>query len=109
MPWPEIPEEYRLAYIRGIMEGDGSIGRQCRFVCGSFQFVSGFADWYRGRYGKDFYMKVENTGVNPKWRVVFNRRDAQFVHDIYAGATVYMRRKYDRYLKFWKDHCNASA
>ena len=89
-----------LHYLRGMFDGDGSIGKQVRLVTGSKPFVTGFQAWYTATYGKPVYTLQEDN----IYRVVCNRRDAEFIHDMYTGATVYMSRKYASYLRHWRGY-----
>ena len=104
LPWPELPDTMVPAFMRGMFDGDGTIGRQVRLVSGSPMFVQGFCDWYEKHYGRRPYVCREDDGVNPKWRVILNRRDAEFVHAMYRGATLGIKRKREYYGKFWQDY-----
>ena len=104
-PFIELPTKIlTLHYIRGAIDGDGSIGtkkRSVRFVTASESFMFGFYNWYLRTYGKRCYVGIE-PGINiPKYRFVFGSRDKQFIEDLYKNAHIYMKRKYSNYLKNW--------
>lgn len=107
LPFLQFPDELMFHYLRGLFDGDGSVGNtDVRFVSGSQPFISGFLQWYETRYGMQVWNNCEvapDTGAK-KWRLVFNRRDVKFVKELYADATVYIQRKYDNYLKWWSEY-----
>lgn len=103
LPWPTLPAALIPAYMRGFFDGDGTVRRQARFVCGSRAFVEGFVAWYTGTYGHAPYVCAE-SGIHTKWRVVFNRRDAAFVHAMYKDATLCLKRKQASYMQYWSNY-----
>lgn len=94
---PNIPDDMLYHYMRGMMDGDGSIGRQCRFVTGSKPFFDGLLDWYGKTYNRLPWTRKEGN----KWRVVFNRCDADFINAMYANATISLDRKLALYKLNW--------
>jgi hypothetical protein len=97
VPFITLPGELQLHYLRGVFDGDGSVGKQLRIVTGSTPFVNGLLRWYLNTYGSQPYTIYESN----KTRVIFNRRDAQFVHALYGNATIGMPRKAQLYMQHW--------
>jgi len=97
VPFTRLPAVWQHHYIRGVLDGDGSVGEQVRLVTGSKPFADQFDQWYSETYGRKLYRREETNKV----RFVFNRRDADFVHAVYANATIGIRRKLDAYDTHW--------
>ena len=96
-----IPDTFVLSYLRGVFDGDGSIGKSFRLVTGSRAFFTGFVKWYRETYHLKPWTRCEG---GTKWRIVFWRKHAQFIHDMYRDATIVSQRRKQAYLKFWSNN-----
>jgi hypothetical protein len=92
-----VPDEFLRHYMRGVFDGDGSLGRQARLVTGSECFFNGFISWYAARYGKEPWTQREGN----KYRLVFNRRDRDFIVWMYSTSSIVLDRKYKLYLNNW--------
>lgn len=93
-----IPEPLIHHYLRGIIDGDGSVAKRgyaVKLVTGSESFYQGFLSWYQTRYHMTPWNKCED---GRKWRFNFVLRDRQFVNDLYNDAQIYLARKRDLYL-----------
>jgi hypothetical protein len=93
-----VPDAMLRHYVRGVFDGDGSVGKQVRLVTGSKPFFDGFMVWYTERYNKVPWTACEG---GTKWRLVFNKRDAEFVHWMYANNRMCLSRKFDGYMRYW--------
>jgi len=93
-----VPDEYLRHYLRGMFDGDGSLGRQARLVTGSEPFYRGFMAWYAQKYGKLPWTKDEGN----KYRMVFNqKKDGEFIRWMYDNATIVLDRKNQLFLRNW--------
>lgn len=92
-----VPSQYLRHYLRGVFDGDGSMGRQARLVTGSTPFYTGFLAWYMQQYGRYPWHKQECN----KYRLVFNRIDSPFIQWMYEDATIVLDRKHQLFLRNW--------
>lgn len=92
-----VPPQLVIDYMRGVMDGDGSIGRQARLVTGSKPFNDGFLAWYRLTYSTTPWNRQEDN----KFRIVFNRRDKQFIKDMYGHGFSLPRKLQRCHLHEW--------
>lgn len=98
-----VPEDLVPHYMRGVMDGDGTIAKKYReasFCSGSKDFMLGFDSWYKNRYGFSPHGYIKATSPNTMYRY-FSRKDKRFLDDMYANSKIHLDRKRDRYLKNW--------
>lgn len=99
--FPVLKESLYKHFIRGYFDGDGHIGnRQCALVIGSDSFYKGFNDYIKRVFNKELY----TNDMGSYHRVQFNRRDHNIIKWIYKGSTIYLDRKYKRYLEYWDSY-----
>lgn len=98
-----IPQEYKLAFIKGYFDGDGSISINTKTQQVSVKIVS---------YTKNILQEIQAT-IKQKSSIYTNSRDNRilyslelstlpaldFLKDIYSLDTPYLQRKYDKYLE----------
>ena len=96
-----IPKKYIHAYLRGVFDGDGSIGKSVRLVTGSKLFYTAFLKWYLNYYSVAPWTACEG---GTKWRIVFWKKHARFIHDMYRGAKIVSSRRKRAYLEFWSNN-----
>lgn len=98
--FPNIPKEYERDFIRGFMDGDGSIGtRHFSMICNS----PIFAKQIRDRFLKvvpelKWFIYEENRKYTPYWSLHFsyNLKVRKPLYDyLYKDATVFLKRKRD--------------
>ena len=101
---PCVPDELTPHLMRGLFDGDGWFSMSkatpaLGFSKGSRTLVENFRDWCTGPAGK--MNKVLDRRPRAKaFSVGYGGRTALRIADvIYAGATIYMQRKYERYLQ----------
>lgn len=96
----QVPRHLISHFLRGVMDGDGSIKRyksgviNCSFVC-SNKFLSGFKhfsvenDWVYNTYAK-----------KKSQQVMFTEHEyaKQFLDFIYSNSSIYLSRKYNKYI-----------
>jgi len=92
-----IPDHLLGHYIRGVMDGDGSIGKQARLVTGSELFYNEFVAWFENTYDDKLWTAKEGN----KYRLVFNKRNREFIHYLYKDSSIHLSRKYDKYKTHW--------
>ena len=99
LKFPNIQKEYIRHFIRGYFDGDGYIGpRQCTLIISSTDFLETFLALFLEKFNKHLYFhEIKNS-----YRVNLNRNDIDIVNYIYKDANIYLGRKYDNFLKYWK-------
>jgi DNA-binding transcriptional regulator WhiA len=106
----QIPQELMHHFIRGVFDGDGSIGfKNDRYpqavIAGSNLFIDDVSK-----------LDIEYSGIssqnNRTFAICYNGQKAiDFLNYIYEDATIHMDRKHKRYLKAlkWRNSRNAWA
>jgi DNA-binding transcriptional regulator WhiA len=97
----QIPQEFMNHFIRGVFDGDGSIFFRWKHypqtnIAGSELFINDVSK-----------LGIEYSGINSRnnrtFTICYNGQIAiDFLNYIYKDATIYMDRKYKRYLKALK-------
>jgi hypothetical protein len=96
--FPNIPKEYERHFIRGFIDGDGSIGtRHFSMVCNSPVFAEQLKDKFLEAIPTlKWVIYEENRKTTPYWSVHFsyNIKVRKAIFDyLYEGATIYLKRK----------------
>ena len=103
--YPEwMPEHLHRHFIRGYFDGDGTINRETEMASGC-KIVSTlqFLDSIKAISNIDCSIyKVDKSNNKNTYELYYsgNRNQWLFLHWIYSGATIYLQRKYDAYLRF---------
>ena len=98
--FPNIPKEYERDFIRGFIDGDGSIGtRHFSMVCNSPIFANQIKDKFLEVIPTlKWVIYEENRKTTPYWSLHFSYnikvRKSIFEY-LYNNATVYLKRKRD--------------
>ncbi len=98
---PAIP--FCAPFLRGVFDGDGHIrktSRECKLVTSSEKFLERFTEYldelgvyFKVRiYGSSYYVCIERVKDTLLW-----------LNHIYKDATIFMNRKYQRYVALSSD------
>lgn len=98
--FPNIPKEYERHFIRGFIDGDGSIGtRHFSMICNSPIFVNQIKDKFLEVIPTlKWVIYEENRKFTPYWSLHFsyNIKVRSSIFDyLYKDATIYLKRKRD--------------
>ncbi len=99
-----LREDLIRHFIRGYLDGDGSInsnGGSCNIVA-TLDFCNSMRDILSNQLGINSSIIIPNIrDITPIRRITVNGRNnaRKFLNWIYEGATIYMERKYQSYLK----------
>ncbi len=104
--FPDIKHDLQQHFIRGYFDGDGSIFYdkqypRVSFTSGSLQFLESINTVYNnvGNILKD---NRKNKYTTECYNLRFNGfRGINLLYDLYNNATIYMNRKYTKYLQFY--------
>lgn len=100
-------KELELAYIRGLIDGDGYISNNNNNygfgICGSYDICKYVYDFINNNVEDITTISVHNKGKI--YDVSFRRKalSAKFLNLLYENATIYLDRKYEIYKKRYKD------
>lgn len=96
--FPQIPKEFERDFIRGFIDGDGSIGRHhFSMICNSEKFAIQIRDKFLEVIPElKSYIYKENRKYTDYWSLHFsmNLMVAKKIYKyLYSGATVFLKRK----------------
>lgn len=96
--FPNIPKEYERDFIRGFIDGDGSIGRyHFSMICNSLKFAEQIRDKIiEAIPNLGWHIYKENRKFTPYWSLHFNMnlKVSKPIYDyLYKDATVFLKRK----------------
>ncbi len=98
----QVPKDLLPHFIRGFFDGDGSIANNRRLevsMISSPDFCAGLKDYLEKTLKINVYLKIHHKGNNHI--VATNLRASVLVLDhIYRDATIYMKRKHERFKRF---------
>lgn len=98
--FPNIPKEMERHFIRGFIDGDGSIGkRHFSMICNSPKFAEQIKDKFLEVIPElKWVIYKENRKTTPYWSLHFsyNKKVRESIYNyLYKDATVFLRRKRD--------------
>lgn len=101
--FPNIPKEYERHFIRGFIDGDGSIGnKHFSMVCNSPKFAEQIKDKFvEFLPSLKWVIYEENRKYTPYWSLhfSFNNKVKKPIFDfLYGNATIFLKRKRDKAL-----------
>lgn len=104
-----IPKELMRHYLRGYFDGDGCFGftkthLSCSFLSGNKQIICDIEKILHNEGINPTHLSyIDRDGCLPQWRLYINqgkdKNIIKFLNYIYKDATVYLDRKYNKYVK----------
>lgn len=96
--FPNIPKKYERDFIRGYIDGDGSIGKKhFSMICNSRRFAEQIRDKFLEAIPElGWHIYKENRKYTDYWSLHFNMnmKVSKKLYDyLYKGATVFLKRK----------------
>lgn len=96
--FPNIPIKYERDFIRGFIDGDGSIGRHhFSMICNSLKFAEQIRDKVIATIPElKWHIYKENRKITDYWSLHFsmNLKVSHLIYDyLYKDATVFLERK----------------
>ena len=101
--FPNIPQIYERDFIRGFIDGDGSIGdRHFSIICNSSKFAEQIKDRFLEVVPElKWVIYKENRKLTPYWSLHFSysmKVRKPIFNYLYKDATVFLKRKRDKAL-----------
>lgn len=94
----QVPPQFKSAFMRGYVDGDGSLVYTDKTYCFSFtsteQFIKDAIQFFGWKE-----CKLCEAGQNKTWRCSNKKLVPEYLNTLYENATVYLDRKYEKYLK----------
>lgn len=105
LEFPEcITDELLPHFLRGLLDGDGSIGktRYCVSYTGTRMLLFKIVDKLNKIMNLHFYSREEHcyNGITYSIELYRQQDCIDFLNYIYKDATIYLKRKYETYLKY---------
>lgn len=96
--FPNIPKKYERDFIRGVIDGDGSIGRHhFSMICNSERFAIQIRDKFLEKIPElKSYIYKENRKYTDYWSLHFSMNlkiAGKLYNYLYSGASVFLKRK----------------
>ena len=107
----ELSEDLINHYIRGIFDGDGWISIYGRHAEVGFGMGLKILQYIREK--SEQYAKIKRYKINPyktifRYKFQSKREILKFLNWIYKDATIYLDRKYEKYLQFCRFELNTT-
>jgi hypothetical protein len=96
--YADVTPELERHYIRGIVDGDGYIGKQQFAVVGTSALLDGITAAVRRHTG----CALVSSPMRGCPRIVGSRRDRDALRWLYDGAVHVLSRKHQNFVEFWQ-------
>lgn len=99
----QVPDAFLNDFIRGYFDGDGCLcfskNRYTIEIISSKDFLLGLQQRYSLFSDRKIYLKHRES-PDGAWRLCVSKKNVlkQFLQDIYGNASIYLDRKYEKYL-----------
>lgn len=110
----EIPDEFMKDFLRGYFDGNGSIAYSLNkkvnksylkigITTGSKEYV----DWLSGFLNDNGYGNIVMQDTNGSYRLqILSNSNIDFLKYLYDDSSIYLQRKYDKYINAVYGECN---
>ena len=110
---PEVPEDLLIPFLRGLFDGDGILSFKENYNEISIGFVSFFEENVlqfqemidrlinKAEHNKIYYKNNDGSSYKCSWRG--RRQCLKILHLLYDNSNIYLKRKYDKFLKIIAD------
>ncbi len=99
--FPRLREDLIRHFLRGYFDGDGCVGeRQYWLIVSSECFLEYLIEYLE----KKFCSKIYYIKENKSYKLCFCRKNYEIINYIYSDSKVYLKRKKNKYEKFWKHY-----
>ncbi len=95
-----IPVYLERHYIRGLIDGDGSVFNRKFCLCGTASILAGTQQTILRETGCNLNIRIDKNGFHIMWGF---RKHRNAIMWIYGNSTIYLKRKYDIFTKYWQD------
>lgn len=96
-------EELVVPFIRGYVDGDGCIyifqGYSTINIVGTLEFLEGIRNYYPSIFNTSYKKDKRHLTSNTFFLQVEGKKAAEFGDILYKHATIYLQRKYDKFIE----------
>lgn len=104
VPFPIINHNLIPHLMRGIIDGDGYIGKNTVVITsGSIPLLSGIQEYTLNQYNEYRPIVKVKTRANT-YRIAFGKRHTNIIQDFYKYSNIYLNRKFESYDKHFAYH-----
>lgn len=96
--FPTIPHHLESHFVRGLYDGDGHLSDRHFYLVGTSALLKGVQSAIQHHTGQLLSNRVINATTG---RLVGYRRDHAVLAWMYDNASITLKRKYEKYTKFW--------
>ena len=91
-------------FIRGYVDGDGSVviastGYSRFEIVGTKEFLAGIKEQFPGVFSKSYYKDKRKLCSNTYFLSISGKKAAKFGNALYKDATIYLQRKYNKFIE----------
>ena len=91
-------------FVRGYIDGDGTItlgstGYSGIYIIGTFEFLEGIKAWYPNAFSSASHKDKRHPDSNTFYIFSVGKKAAEFGSILYNNATIYLQRKYDKFIE----------
>lgn len=99
LKYPKVPKHLERHFIRGLLDGDGSVKQASFCFHGTESIVDGIQLAVFSRTGKRLHKAHQQ---NKLWRLTGCKGSKEVLSWLYDGASVFLRRKRRAFLRYWR-------
>lgn len=93
-----------IPFIRGYVDGDGSVTKSCtgysKFeIIGTKEFLEGIIDLFPNLFTREYYKDKRHPDKNTYFLSIGGKKSAEFGDLIYKNASIYLKRKYKKFIE----------
>ena len=100
--FPQLPADLEGHLVRGIWDGDGSIGKYQFELIGTSALLDGVVAAAERHTG--CVLRRRMSGKDNRYHYAYGtRRDTAILHWIYSGAGIALERKREKFLTYWSE------
>lgn len=96
----QVPGKLIKHFIRGYFDGDGWVGENAICIVSTLDFCNSLAELLKDKFNINCYIRARHPERKNNIRMLeLNRKQARtFLKWIYNDSTIYLQRKYDKYI-----------
>lgn len=97
-------EDLIIHFIRGYIDGDGAVTYGCTGyavyeIIGTYEFLESIKQFFPGMFTQTYFKDKRRLNSNTYFLGLAAKKSAEFGELLYANATIYLQRKYDKFIE----------
>lgn len=99
LKYPPLPKRWERHFLRGLLDGDGSIKRSSFCFLGTEDVIDGVQ---AAIYSHTGLKMTKAHAENKLWRLTGGKRNSGILSWLYRDASIYLRRKQRAFVDYWQ-------